>query len=675
VPADYRRREARLMIACCVLMSVALYAPAVCFPSFAETYVDFGTVNAAHFSARRWLQADGPYYRPAARWLYHVWYVACGGEVVPWLDHAFQIALHAASVGLLFLLLLQQTASPLASAGGALTLAFHPSITGAVVYSSVAWSAVVTFLFLIACNLYQWSLDRLPKNPPSLMVVVAPILLLFLSLVAETGALAVGIVTAWVAVMVLRRDDRRYAVRYLLPLVAVGVAYLTMRKVAVGTFISPYTAVDLALGERLQTYAANLLYDTTILVNPVRISALDVDPASKASVIRAALLCFTIVTGVMFRRRIRAFFVSQPLPTLGLLMVLLFQMMALWLVEKAPIARAGVDRGWVYHVVVALMGLMAGNAIKAVAAGWGRTGRIVLGLGWGAYLLGAAAATCHSVQLWEQGGDILRGHRAALTPFLRGLPEGTALAMQGFPDALRVPYLPWVEVYYYSKSYILSSWARKPLRIYWDTRDSPPPDGFSGYVLENVGGNPRWHREDSRAAMRAYLDHPEKGQSLTLPLVDDSAPGRPGASLFWRGAEARTAGPDLLQIRLLDSDPNVSLKVAIDPLAYGVLRYELRIVSLVGKSAPGTTQVYFRREGQEFDELKSMSREVPGDGAWHELRLPLFQNPRWIDNGAIDALRLDLLDRAGTVELRGLRLENDLAWAREMAARPASGEP
>ena len=175
--------------------------------------------------------------------------------------------------------------------------------------------------------------------------------------------------------------------------------------------------------------------------------------------------------------------------------------------------------------------------------------------------------------------------------------------------------------------------------------------------------------------MRTYLDHPGKGQSLTFPLVDDSASGRPGTSLFWRGAEARTAGPDWLRIRLLDSDPNVSLKVAIDPLAYGVLRYELRIVSLEGKSAPGATQVYFRREGQEFDELKSMSREVPADGAWHELRLPLFQNPRWIDNGTIDALRLDLLDRAGAVELRGLRLENDLAWAREMAARPASGEP
>src|SRR6266480_181587 len=246
VPADSRRRRALLMMTCCVLMSAALYAPAVCFPSFAETYADFGAANAAHFSARRWLQADGPYYRPAARWLYHVWYVAGRGEAIPRRDHAFQIALHAASVGLLFLLLLQQTASPLASAGGALTLAFHPPITGAVVYSSVAWSAVVTFLFLIACNLYQWSLDRRPKNPPRLMVVVAPILLLFLSLVAETGALAVGIVTAWVAVILKRRGDPRVTAGYLLPLAGVGAAYLAMRRAALGRFVSPYVVVDLS---------------------------------------------------------------------------------------------------------------------------------------------------------------------------------------------------------------------------------------------------------------------------------------------------------------------------------------------------------------------------------------------------------------------------------------------
>src|SRR6266545_2330675 len=113
-------------------MPALAYAPALSFPSFAESYVEFAPENVSHFPASRWLKSDGPYYRPAARWLYHAWFVVSGRHTVPWLDHALQVSLHLACVALLYVLLLQQTGSPWASSAGALALGLHPSITPAV---------------------------------------------------------------------------------------------------------------------------------------------------------------------------------------------------------------------------------------------------------------------------------------------------------------------------------------------------------------------------------------------------------------------------------------------------------------------------------------------------------------------------------------------------------------
>jgi hypothetical protein len=199
--------------------------------------------------------------------------------------------------------------------------------------------------------------------------------------------------------------------------------------------------------------------------------------------------------------------------------------------------------------------------------------------------------------------------------------------------------------------------------VYWDIHDAPPPDGFSGYVIEGSGATVRWRREDARAAVRDYLGREAEAPAASRALLDGTRAESPGGGLFLRAAEAQPSGPDSLIVRLLDSDSSVALKTSIDPLSYGVVRYDLRILSVDAVPGSAVTQVYFRREGQEFDELKSVRAEVPADGAWHEVRWALFQNPRWVHNGTIDYLRLDLLDRKATVELRAPELQNDFAWA------------
>jgi hypothetical protein len=639
----------------------------VSLPRFAESYTEFAAETAARFPAARWLKSDGPYYRPGARWLYHLWFAASAGDAVPWAAHAVQIALHVGCVGLLFLLLLQQTGSSWASSVGALTLGLHPSITPAVVYSSVAWCAIVTFVFLAAGTLYQRSLGSSDAIPYAACLTL-PALLLFLALIAETGALAVGIVATWLGVTAYGQRDWRRAGWCLIPLVPVCIAYLVMRHLALGAFVSPYVHVDLGVRERIQTYAANLLYDASLLVNPVHVAAFDVDPASDGTPVLAGILLVLIVAVPVLHPRTRAFVSAWPLPCLGLALFFLFQSMALWLIPKVPIARAGIDRGHVYHLPVALLGLLLGSALHAAAARRPRSSRMVLGVASAAYLLAAALATRQSMRLWGEGGELLRRHEETLTPLLRALPEGTAVATQGLPDVLRRPYLPWAQVYSYAKSRMLSTWAGRPLRVYWEIQDAPPPDGFSGYVVEGSGATVRWRREDARAAVHDYIGRQSESPGGSRALLAERRPESPRAGLFLRAAEAQPSGADSLLVRLLDSDSSVALKTSIDPLSYGVIRYDLRILCADAISGAAVTQVYFRGEGQEFDELKSVRREVPVDGAWHNVRWALFQNARWVHNGPVDYLRLDLLDRKGTVELRALELQNDVAWARRVEA-------
>ena len=116
----------------------------------------------------------------------------------------------------------------------------------------------------------------------------------------------------------------------------------------------------------------------------------------------------------------------------------------------------------------------------------------------------------------------------------------------------------------------------------------------------------------------------------------------------------------MLAVTAWNGDPTLTLELGIEARDYGVLRYEAR--SDAGGVA--TTQIYFAGREESFAEWRSAAQPLALDGAWHEVRFPLFADPRWMRSGRIAGLRLDGIDRPGCFDLRGLRLENDLDWAR-----------
>jgi len=637
----------------CVVLVAAAYWRTLGLPHFAEWYFETDRASAG-FRLGEVLDTHGRYYRPATQWAQQLWYALGGAEPRPFRDRAIVLALHLGCLALLFVHL-RGRCPPMISAATAVGFGIHPSLPPSLICNTAWWTVLVGLLFLVAFGLYEPCVRSPPAGSLAWRGTTAGVVVLLMALVGEPGAAATGAVILWLGLHAWRRRDRRWSALVFLPALLAGAAYASLRIAAMGpASLRAYVERPATAGALLGAWAHNVAYEAAVLLNPLRLPTPDADRHGPAALaLFAALGCAPIAAAVAWkpaRRVLRA----EALPVLALATYALMQMNANWLVVKEPIARAGMDRTYHQYYPVLYLALLAGPILARLSATLGSRGRGVLAATIIAWLAAAFVAQQGAVALGVEGGRLFESDRAALTPFLRTLPAGSAVLPYGIPGALHRPHLPWVWVYYYSRARIFSEWAERPIRVPWPPLgDHSPPEGFRGYRLDRTENGIVWTWEDPEAARAAYL---RRQGTAHVPALDVPLDGRSVAGV--RQLEVTGAGGTLEAIAS-GPDPGVTVRVGVEALDYGVLRYELRGW---GGGAAGTT-VYFRGKDAGFRQSHTLSRSVRLDGRWNEVRFPLFADPRWVASGRIEEIRIDPMERRGPFELRGLRLGNDVAWA------------
>lgn len=642
--------------------AVLAYWPTVRLPFLTEAYVEQELARRPPtdflLASAYGQQGYGTYYRFGTRVIDHlVWRIAGDSSTA---NHFVQVLLHSGCVALLFLLVFQSTGRRVAGATfAALFLALHPSISGAVALTAVRWNLGVSIFLLALANAYQFLFSRqraTTGQPPRVSFVLLAPVVLFMATVAELGALAMGVLGLWLVIRCLQRDNPSWTVWSLGPLALVPVIYLAIRRVAIGSFFSPYVEVDRPLVERLGVYLVNLLYDTALLLNPLRVPLLAQGTESRAWALLAGLAVAGVLVWLAGYRPVRGFLRAYPLGVLGLGVFFLFQLNALWLVPRPPIAVSGIDRGYVYYLAVVFLGLLLGQGVQSMRESCPRSTRPLLAVACVAWLAASAHACQQAVALFRQAGALLDRHEQVLAPRLADLEPGTAVFLRGFPSAIEAPYLPRALAYYYSHTAIVNAWAGEELVVFHEEAGAVPP-GFDGWIIDGDANPPTWERRERGDPIRAYLEH-QQARDGAIPSMAPLATGiTPAMGLY--GLEVLADIDGVAEFRARHADPHVALVVDIAPMDYGLLRYDLRVDPAPGVPGRVTTQVYYSSPGSGYSESRSISAEVPADGGWHTVEFPLFLSSEWLAAPRINRLRFDWIDAQASFAVRRVILDND----------------
>jgi len=642
--------------ALCIGLTAAAYAPTLALPPMAEWYVE----HEAAADGFRWNEAvhpRGPYYRPATRWAYALAREWGDTPDHPRRDRAIVLAVHLGCVWMLFARL-RATGSLAVAAALALGFGLHPALTASVVCSSAWWTVLLGLLFLGAAALYDVDVTRTSGTGVVARSVAAATVLLLMMLLGESGVAAAAAIAIGIALRARPGHAHRLDARLLLPAVVAILSYGILRAVAMGTSVlQSYVAPPPTVAAWLLMVVRNLGYEATSLMSPLRAPFIDLSDGGSLAVLLSVAGLGGLAACAAWPPA-RALVRDHPLPAVALCLHGLLQINANWLVAKPPIGKVGIDRSFHQYLPALFLYLLAGPALTRLSAAWPVRARRALAGTIGLWLAWVALAHHHAVRLAVAGGDILRSDRRALEPFLRTLPPETSVITYGFPDELRAPHLPWVWLYSFSRAAIFSHWAGRAIHIAVPPYgDHAPPEGFGGYILMRTEAGILWARQNPGATQAEYL-RAHEGRTETTPVRQ--VPIDRGRS---RGVADAHVTDGAFHAHAVDADPSLSFQIDANSADYGVLRYELQAAG-----GTGATQAYFRAPAETLHESRSMVRAYDGDGAWHEVRFPLFADPRWAARGRIEEIRIDPVDRPVPFAIRGVRLENDLEWARCWAA-------
>ncbi|MEQ8819312.1 MAG: hypothetical protein RLY93_03650 [Sumerlaeia bacterium] len=681
-----------LALAGLLLLTALIYAPVIRLPFMNEAPVEQNIIQGrspfAFFLRSAYLhEGAGLYYRFGSRVVDQA-INAIGPDTAAW-NHTAQLLMHLACAALVFLFI----RGPLVLGGaaawrrdgpalaGAAVLALHPSIAAAVAATAVRWTITATLVFLALASAFQVLLvrasDRTARQTAIASAALSPAVF-FLALVAEIGALAMGVLGLWLLIESLRRvPGPRRAAALLLPLAWAPLAYLIVRRVALGTLAQPYFAEEVTVRTRLLRYLRNFVNDIQLYANPIPLGIPGTAPVGLLAGIAASVL--TVLLVLLLWRRSRAVLLGQPLPLLGVTCFCLFQLNALWLVPRPAIADSGIDRGYVYYLPVALLAILLGRVAEALwprpgtppAALWLRRG--LAGVA-GLLLLAAAWRTRVAVELWREGGAMMERHREQLAPLLASAPQGATLYLQDFPQELIRPYLPRVLTYYYLvHEMYLEDWAGgRDFRVLTNLNDPIPSAGGTVFLVADRDGKVVWTRFTPERAIAGWLSATQQIPDATgLNLLSRIRPGAPSGAAFAHLEPDEPSSDDgALAFRSTSTDSWIDLPLPPETYAASHLAVELRVVPR-DPGGQSTFQVYFTSDGRPFGEDRSIARRVPADGTWHSVRVPLLENPSWAAAGPnFLRVRLDLTDREGLVELRQLQLQRDLSAVRAEISTP-----
>lgn len=663
----------RGVIALGFVMVVVLlsYWPAASLPIMSEGIVEqqLAEVSPTHYLLRSAYgeEGSGIYYRFGTRFIDHMVQQLAGGpdRITDFFNQTWQILIHVLCSALLFLLIFQQTGSRLLGAFlGALLFALHPSITAAVVYVSVRWNTSILVTFLIIANVYEYALRPAQKSPPRILLYIMPLPVLFLAMIAEIGVVAMACLGIWLLYRCVQRGKVEWLIHCMLPLAPVPFIYLALRRVALGTMTGSYVEGPSGMLPWLYSILSNIVYDATVLINPLQFSILTITPRSASSVLLAVFIILGVLTGLLLLRPIRRFLLENPMPTIGLTCFFLFQFKALWLIIKEPIGLAGIDRGYVYYWAVALLGLLLGNGIaRIIEAAKSPVTRFITVAATIWLIISGAGLVRDSVSLWRDGGAILRHHEAQLRPILSELPEGSQIFTRNFPEMIHEPYLPWVMVYYYTQPGFMHFWGGKWFDVYSDYRNSSPPPGFDGWIFTNVDGEIQVTRVSQDAILQRFLDH-QRMLPEPMPTLQPFANGLEAAQPIWKNdLEVESDEAGILQLRATGTDPWVAKPVGLRALDYGMVSFEIRFPDPSTPRGTQYSQLYYRAAGASFDEYHSIIREVEPSTDWQRVEFPLFDRANWQELEQIDSLRFDFIAERGPFEVRNVTIAPGLQEA------------
>lgn len=156
------------------------------------------------------------------------------------------------------------------------------------------------------------------------------------------------------------------------------------------------------------------------------------------------------------------------------------------------------------------------------------------------------------------------------------------------------------------------------------------PWAFVVALLVGAGAFPAGAQPEPEVVAEWRFDRPEILQTLA-PANWEQIAVRDGV------LQGRTRYDSMLSL------PPVSLDAA-----------RIRVVGLrVRSDTSGGGELFFRRGDEPFADARCIPWEIPGDGEWHDLYVPI-SNPEW--QGTITGLRLDPINPAAQISVAWLRL-------------------
>ncbi|CAN5301120.1 hypothetical protein BH09SUM1_BH09SUM1_10770 [soil metagenome] len=459
-----------------LIVLTTIYTPVVRFPFFSQSYIEVDMHQrpiAPYFMKGAYLEEVGVYYRPGWRVVDCTLSNLMGGRQIAGAMHLLLLGAHLLCVALLYLLVYQRTRGSTAAAFlVALILSVHPSISGTVVWVSSDWAMWTSVALLIILNAYQYVFNSPESRWAPAIACVTPVLLFFMALIAEMGVLCMGIVGLWVIWEVWRTRSRKMAFQWLVPIAPVPVLLMALRYGALKNFLKGNIYADMALIERLgrpRVWMYNFVYDLSVVLNPIHFSFFDVDVNNAYSVAVSALAGFILVASVIIA--IIKFLPTRDwfLPLVAVIAYALFQLNAVWLFVKPPISQSGIDRSYLYYILMIFLLLPVGSAIARFRETKGETAVWLATILIAAYSFFAIGALRDGVRAWQAGAELMNKHRQYFEASFKDVPENSNIYMTGFPDKYTQPYLPVVFLYDQSYPSILKAWTGKSLQVHWQS--------------------------------------------------------------------------------------------------------------------------------------------------------------------------------------------------------------
>lgn len=195
----------------------------------------------------------------------------------------------------------------------------------------------------------------------------------------------------------------------------------------------------------------------------------------------------------------------------------------------------------------------------------------------------------------------------------------------------------------------------------WDHRHGAPPPGYDGYMIINQDGNPVWYKESPERIAQKYIQYQKQyGPIPTLIIFPHQAPDAFLEHGIVHGIEILASNEGKMKMKLVHKDPYIHIPIDLNPLKYGLLRYEIRVLDVERNAPPSlVAQLYFHGPGQNYDESHSFQQIVSPDGKWHTISYELFTFRSWVEQTSVKGLRFDFLNHKGTIEVRNIYLVND----------------